>query len=459
MKKSILFSCIILSAAFAVADPSATVTDVSVNAASRLVTVSYTLSGEDAIVTLGFTVDGVAVDPGLVGAASGDVNRLVATGARTIYWYAPSGLADISSGNVSVDLKVWKADDPPKYMVIDLTLGTVVRYYESEDALPFGGLANDEYRLNSIVMRRIYTHGKTFQIGPSGGQVSVTMTNDYYIGIFPVTIGQWRHVSPTSRFSFDWIPGCEMFPACTNSVNSLRGGTVNYWPRRGREVSATAFLGKLRTHTGVEIDLPTEAQWEIAARAGETGDTYGDIDEIAWYGDNSAVDGEQRLHPVGLKKPNAWGIYDTLGNCEEWCLNLWASSIEGGTDPIGGDPGEQSGPKRVLRGGSYASDPAPTLGSRRGLACSTKQIQIGFRLVAPVSPTWNAQRGDAVGTVASAESHAIAGGLDTRKAVSAASAGYGTAETPFDTWCASLRESGIITIRGGKPTGFMVTFH
>jgi formylglycine-generating enzyme required for sulfatase activity len=95
--------------------------------------------------------------------------------------------------------------------------------------------------------------------------------------------------------------------------------------------------------------LPTEAEWEYAARAGTTGPRYGDLDGVAWYSGNAGG----TTHPVRQKRANAWGLYDMLGNVWEWCHD-WYGDYPGGAarDPAG--PG--AGSCRVLRGGSWGLD-------------------------------------------------------------------------------------------------------
>ena len=106
------------------------------------------------------------------------------------------------------------------------------------------------------------------------------------------------------------------------------------------------FCQKLSEKLGQKVQLPTEAQWEYACRAGTTSDFAGDLDEMAWYGSNS----DEKPHPVGLKKPNAWGLYDMHGNLCEYCLD-WLGEY---SDLSVNDPeGPSSGMRHVIRGGSW----------------------------------------------------------------------------------------------------------
>jgi sulfatase modifying factor 1 len=109
--------------------------------------------------------------------------------------------------------------------------------------------------------------------------------------------------------------------------------------------------------------LPTEAEWEHACRAGSTGPRYGDLDDIAWYRGNS----EEQPHEVGSRQPNAWGLYDTLGNVWEWCWDF--------TDP------ERYGTYRVLRGGGWFDQHWSCRASvRRGSYPGLRIDDVGFRI-------------------------------------------------------------------------------
>ncbi len=104
--------------------------------------------------------------------------------------------------------------------------------------------------------------------------------------------------------------------------------------------------------------LPTEAEWEYAARAGGVG-KFGDIDEAklkqhAWFDSNS----QKRTYPVGVKKPNAWGLYDMLGNVSEWCEDVYAADYYANSpssDPAGPQADGSGKSKRVMRGGNWKS--------------------------------------------------------------------------------------------------------
>ena len=119
---------------------------------------------------------------------------------------------------------------------------------------------------------------------------------------------------------------------------------------------AAAYCQWKRAQTGRNYRLPTEAEWEYAARGGKKSRGYqyagsDNLDEVAWYRSNS----DSKTHPVGQKKPNELGLYDMSGNVYEWCQDVWHDSYNGA--PADGSAWLQGGDqaRRVLRGGSWYS--------------------------------------------------------------------------------------------------------
>ena len=130
-----------------------------------------------------------------------------------------------------------------------------------------------------------------------------------------------------------------------------------------------------------KFSLPTEAQWEYAARAGTTaayffGNDATRLGDYAWYRKNAWDIGEQHSHQVGLKQSNPWGLFDVCGNMWEWCSDWYSPRLPGGNDPRG----PSAGSARVLRGGGGDNDSVLTrMGCRRGL--TPTHPGISFRVV------------------------------------------------------------------------------
>jgi formylglycine-generating enzyme required for sulfatase activity len=194
-------------------------------------------------------------------------------------------------------------------------------------------------------------------------QHRIRITKPFYLGKYPVTQKQWEAVMGNTPSNFE--------------------GTRNPVERVSWE-DCQVFLGKLNVKSGVgegRFQLPTEAQWEYACRAGSTtrycfGDDEPGLGEYAWHAANSGY----KTHPVGEKKPNAWGLYDMHGNVFEWCHDWFDGSYYANStadDPTA--PFVGSG--RVLRGGSWFA-PAKACRSayRDGLSPEQRNYFLGFRV-------------------------------------------------------------------------------
>jgi formylglycine-generating enzyme required for sulfatase activity len=183
----------------------------------------------------------------------------------------------------------------------------------------------------------------------------VTISQGFWMGKYEVTQGQWKAVMGTAPFNFS---GDDM-PAENVSWND-----------------AQEFIKKLNALDDSFIyRLPTEAEWEYAARAGTNGQYAGNLDDMAWYYSNSG----NKMHPVGTKKPNAWGLYDMHGNVWEWVQDWYGTySNNAETDP----KGPSTGSVRVYRGGNWAVAAKSCRSAYRAApAPDARGLGLGFRLI------------------------------------------------------------------------------
>ncbi len=218
---------------------------------------------------------------------------------------------------------------------------------------------------NTIGMEFVRIPAGTFRMGSDsasneGPVHEVTISRAFYLGKHEVTQGQWEAVMGSNP---SWFNGC----GADCPVEQVS------WEE------AQAFIRALNEQEGVpgRYRLPTEAEWEYAARAGTAGDRYGELDEIAWYSGNS----EGRTHPAGRKAANAWGLHDMLGNVEEWVADWFAGDYYASsprTDP----QGPESGSNRVLRGGGWHRSGRGCRASRRyNSSPGNRRDILGFRLL------------------------------------------------------------------------------
>ena len=246
------------------------------------------------------------------------------------------------------------------YCIVDLSAGSKAASYPVSYMAqpPKGGFNADEYKTTKLVLRGL--EAGTFTMGDKAGNDNlphkVTLTQPFYCGIFQVTQKQYELLmgGNPSRYKGDKRP-------VENVSYRMIRGTSNgaLWPEYS-VVDVSSFMGRLRARTGLKFDLPTEAQWEYACRAGTTskynngGSTEGDLKKLGRYeGDQTDGKGGFSQHTnVGSYAPNDWGLYDMHGNVREWCLD-WNGTLKSSeTDP----QGPSSGVLRVLRGGGWSGN-------------------------------------------------------------------------------------------------------
>lgn len=302
-------------------------------------------------------------------------------GKHRIWW--DSRAVGLREASEAVDVRVLYFF--PTYCVIDLSDGpnAVVYPVSYLSDFPSKGWIY-EYKTTKLVLRRI--PAGTFIMGNDQTNESrrVTLTKPFYMGVFEVTQKQWELVMGprpgSSPFSSYYGRG-DAYPAYRVSYDDIRGSSSGArWPASSA-VDASSFLGRLRAKTGLDFDLPTEAQWEYACRAGTAATYYwGDAMDgaYAWYSSNSG----SKTHPVGTREPNAWGLYDMSGNVWEWCRD-WYGTLAYGTEPNG----SASGSYRVERGGSWSSNSdSCTSSDRLSYGPSYRSYDYGgFRLVRVLS--------------------------------------------------------------------------
>ncbi|WP_460061057.1 formylglycine-generating enzyme family protein [Streptomyces sp. YKOK-I1] len=184
----------------------------------------------------------------------------------------------------------------------------------------------------------------------------------YRLAAFPVTQGVYAQITgrrPSAvhgdRLPVESVSWWDAARFC-NTLSRREGLTPAYHFRAdGEGVEWDASAGGYR--------LPTEAEWEHACRAGTTGPRYAPLDEIAWYRGNS----QERIHAVGGKRPNPWGLHDMLGNVWDWCWDVYDAEVYG--------------TYRVLRGGGWYDEHWSCRASARRRSHPTFQVDdVGFRL-------------------------------------------------------------------------------
>jgi len=291
---------------------------------------------------------------------------VAATGPRLILWVGiPAAALLLVLGGWYVSSMHPHRRSPIQSASVQTPQATVLQQ-EWDQAQPLGTL-----KLNpKDGLKYVWIPPGTFMMGCSPGDNEcydyekpphqVTITKGFWLGQTEATVAAYRRFAGSTGAR---MPAAPEFNAGWNNQDMP---IVNVsWD------DATAFCGWAGGR------LPTEAEWEYAARAGSTEARYGPIDEVAWYANNSGL----KTHDVGQKRANAFGLYDMLGNVWEW-VNDWDDENNYKDGPSQDPAGPASGTLHVLRGGSWDVTPRDVRVSYRGgdnPAYMYNYVGIGFR--------------------------------------------------------------------------------
>ena len=216
-------------------------------------------------------------------------------------------------------------------------------------------------------MAMIQVEGGLFVMGNREGQdderpMHEVVLKGFFISKFEVTQEQWRLVMGKNPSEFK---ACLKCPVENVSWNDIQ-----------------AFIKKLNAKTGKSYRLPTEAEWEYAAKGGSNNNVYkyagsNEINLVAWYYENA----KNKTHPAGSREPNALGVYDMTGNVWEWCSD-WYDKNYYQQSKKNNPQGPMNGDYRVLRGGSWNSEGSNCrLTDRSFFGQNSRMNDIGFRVV------------------------------------------------------------------------------
>lgn len=409
MKKTFLFAGVALIAG--VVSAAATISDVVVRQRwpwGREVDVYFTLAGatEPVSVEPTFTARGGENIP-LVGGALSGARFYLSDGRHHLVWNPAAASYGGRTLFADVDVSLAIARNP-LYMIVDLdaleTATNQVEYVYADDiragrwgaweendtwGVPiWTGVTNGlTYKQGKIALRYIppttsaewmaMKGTNTFMLGAPDGtpnadsptnaasdavcavarcqpQGEVTLTRGYWIGVFEVTQRQWTKLGFWNTANNKNSDGTRPMENCewqnVRGRNKESGRQMANWPRDGFKVAPNSYLARLRARTGLLFDVPTEAQWEYAARAGVDDLCDDDRTAVAQFAQRA----ETATAVVGSYRPNAWGLYDTLGNVREVTRSAWDDSGYKAAD-FGDDPKGQvlDDPFRVSRGGGW----------------------------------------------------------------------------------------------------------
>ena len=392
--------------------------------------ITYTLGEAPVIVTVDVqtnTLDNgggewVSLGGDIVKTITGDFGIVRKTGTCQARWMAAKDWPDhvVETGRIRAVVTAWATNAPPDWMVVGLKSDNDVRFYAASNHVP-EGVGSDLYKGDQLLMRRIPASGVVWTMGLTrkerasgdtgvGDETNtphrVMLTHDYFIGVYEVTQCQYTNIGMSAASGYSGYEDSWKRPASGLGIGNVRGNLPS--PTAGYNVGSSSACGRLREKTGgkIDFDIPTEAQWEFACRAGwDTAyNNGGDFVEaecklVGWYSGNATnetVDSKVQTHPVGLKLPNAFGLYDMHGNVQEWCCALttfgdayvgtFADGYENGAvtfDPVSGDTWSDVN-KVILRGGSVSHGAKTVRSGNRGWGTYTSHYDYnGFRLCCP----------------------------------------------------------------------------
>lgn len=303
-----------------------------------------------------------------------EVNEVLSNGREVTINSNPSGVALTIDGNEvgqtpyrgnltfgNHNLRITQGGKSLEKIITIAQTGGAISFMMS-----FGPQSFTEH-FNGVDIEMMAVKGGTFQMGSNDIQDygaapvhSVTLS-DFYIGKYEVTQAQWKAVMG-------------------NNPSLFKGDDLPIEQVSWKDVQK--FFGNLNVKTGKRYRLPTEAEWEYAARGGNKskGYTYAENNmpsNIAWFRDNSS----SQTHPVGQKQPNELGLYDMSGNVWEWCSD-WYGENYYANSPKTNPTGPSSGSYRVYRGGCWGSGARNCrVPGRSGDTPGYRGSTLGFRLV------------------------------------------------------------------------------
>lgn len=364
MKKLALFSF----AALATAGLFAEVTITGVTARQRwpwnnLVDVDFDVSGAAQGEAFAISVSGTTVTPNgtaTLYAKTFATEPIAKDGANRVVWDFGADYPDTKVDDLSVTVTATPYSDAmPVYLVVDISSGVdaakwPVHYTTTAPTMTVG--QEDPCKTTELWLKRVKAKGTTTKMGNIGSNKSswlayyaehyCTLTNDYYLGIFPLTNGQAERMHPDAR-SWRWFTN-EVCNATRpvdriGIVNIHWNGTLNFPPRNAPR-NEDCLLGRLEKRTGLAFTLPTEWQWEYAIRAGSTAARFpgatvrshaSGTTTTASYRNLAEEEGGTTY--VDNCQPNDFGFYIAFAQIYEWCLNRWQSITYGETytDPMG----------------------------------------------------------------------------------------------------------------------------